>query len=383
MNKKLKKFIGQVHLWLGLMSGLVVFILGITGCILAFEEEIKDWVYTDKQTVVASPDAVLRPLSENLELAQNTLGAGMPIGIIDLKNDKTCSYLFRANKRNSGATDLFADRFVYWFDCYTDPYTATVLKKEDFTKDFFRVILDIHMFLWFLRADIGHQIIAAATLVFVVMLITGVVLWWPKNKAARKQRVWFRWKNTTKWKRKNYDLHNILGFYSMFLVLFIALTGLVWAYEWFNDSLQWMANGGQTIEKTRERIQSNVDNTAILHPIDIAHEFLRANYSEADRYIFYLRQDSLRTLGAYVIYDDPTQEVSLEFDQYSGELLMIDNWENKTNGEKLYSYNFDIHTGSILGLPGKILAFCLSLIATSLPVTGFFVWWGRKKKKKK
>ncbi|MEQ6118098.1 PepSY-associated TM helix domain-containing protein [Reichenbachiella sp. MALMAid0571] len=380
MNKKLKKFIGQVHLWLGLASGIVVFILGITGCILAFEEEIKDWVYADKLFVEAPNSQQPLPLSDNLKVAQSALEPDMPIQIIDLKNDKTRSYLFRANKRNSRATDLFANRFVYWFDCYTDPYTATVLKKEDFTKEFFRVVLDIHMYLWIFRFDIGHQITAAATLIFVIMLITGLVLWWPKNKAARKQRFWFRWKNTTKWKRKNYDIHNILGFYSMFLALFIALTGLVWAYSWFNDSVQWVANGGKIIEHTHERVQSNPNSTTILHPIDKVHEFSRINYPKADRYLFFLRQDSLRTLGAYVAYDDPTQTVSLEFDQYTGELLKIDSWENKTNGEKVYAYNYDIHVGAIFGLPGKILAFFASLISTSLPVTGFIIWWGRRKK---
>ena len=44
--------------------------------------------------------------------------------------------------------------------------------------------------------------------------------------------------------------------------------------------------------------------------------------------------------------------------------------------------NYDIHVGAVLGLPGKILAFFASLIAASLPVTGFVIWWGRRKKSK-
>jgi uncharacterized iron-regulated membrane protein len=42
--------------------------------------------------------------------------------------------------------------------------------------------------------------------------------------------------------------------------------------------------------------------------------------------------------------------------------------------------NYDIHVGAILGFPGKVLAFLASLIAASLPVTGFMIWWGRRKK---
>jgi uncharacterized iron-regulated membrane protein len=44
--------------------------------------------------------------------------------------------------------------------------------------------------------------------------------------------------------------------------------------------------------------------------------------------------------------------------------------------------NYDIHTGAIIGLPGKILAFFASLIVASLPITGFYIWWGRKQKQK-
>ncbi|MBK6979514.1 MAG: PepSY domain-containing protein [Cytophagaceae bacterium] len=53
-----------------------------------------------------------------------------------------------------------------------------------------------------LPPKIGQPITSYATLIFVFMILTGLVLWWPKNKAAAKQRFWFRWKNTTQWKRK-------------------------------------------------------------------------------------------------------------------------------------------------------------------------------------
>ena len=45
--------------------------------------------------------------------------------------------------------------------------------------------------------------------------------------------------------------------------------------------------------------------------------------------------------------------------------------------------NYDIHTGAIIGLPGKILAFCAGLVVASLPVTGFTIWWGRRNKERK
>jgi uncharacterized iron-regulated membrane protein len=74
-----------------------------------------------------------------------------------------------------------------------------------------------------LKQDWGTYVVGIPVIIFVIMLITGIVLWWPKNKAARKQRFAFKWKNIKSWKRKNYDLHNVLGFYaSIFALIFLS-----------------------------------------------------------------------------------------------------------------------------------------------------------------
>jgi uncharacterized iron-regulated membrane protein len=57
--------------------------------------------------------------------------------------------------------------------------------------------------------------------------------------------------------------------------------------------------------------------------------------------------------------------------------------KDKNFGEKTVGANYDIHVGSILGLPTKIIAFIVSLICASLPVTGFMIWWGRRKRKRR
>jgi uncharacterized iron-regulated membrane protein len=72
---------------------------------------------------------------------------------------------------------------------------------------------------------------------------------------------------------------------------------------------------------------------------------------------------------------------SLIFDENSGELLHTHDMKDKNFGEKTVGANYDIHVGSILGLPTKIIAFIVSLICASLPVTGFMIWWGRRKRK--
>ena len=75
------------------------------------------------------------------------------------------------------------------------------------------------------------------------------------------------------------------------------------------------------------------------------------------------------------------------YDQYTGKSLKtVGSWDSKFKdaklADKIARMNYDIHVGAVLGLPGKILAFFASLIAASLPVTGFVIWWGRRKKSK-
>tara|TARA_R110002153_G_C13303097_1_gene495833 strand:- start:893 stop:1258 length:366 start_codon:yes stop_codon:yes gene_type:complete len=75
------------------------------------------------------------------------------------------------------------------------------------------------------------------------------------------------------------------------------------------------------------------------------------------------------------------------FDQNTLQELPVDHIYNRFDeasfGDKVMRMNYDLHVGAIAGLPGKILAFFLSAIIASLPITGFMIWWGRKNKNKK
>ena len=73
----------------------------------------------------------------------------------------------------------------------------------------------------------------------------------------------------------------------------------------------------------------------------------------------------------------------LQFDQYDGRLLLHQKNAAKNAGQKLMDMNYDIHVGAIGGLTGKIIAFFISLICASLPITGFLVWWLKRKKSHK
>jgi uncharacterized iron-regulated membrane protein len=376
----MKKVIGIIHLWLGLASGLVVFIVSITGCIYVFEEELKTFFYTDREVVTIPDHAVKKSLSALLAIAQKESGQEHPVQNIEIPAAPDRTYIFRpAQIRNDKAYTHFGE-IVYQRKLYLDPYTGEVVKNENTTYEFFTVVLRLHRNL-LLNRSIGTVIVGISVILFVILLITGIVLWWPKNKKGIKQRVSFAWKKTTRWKRKNYDLHAVPGFYSLFIVLIIALTGLVWSFDWFDNTVQWIANGGAKPAKAKPL----VSDTTMLHstaPIDRIYSTLAASNQNAQSFNINLPQKPKDVISVSVRNHIHTRynTARYQFDQYSGKLLKISLFDEKNNGEKLRAMNYDIHTGSVLGLTGKILAFIASLISASLPVTGFIIWYGRRKK---
>ena len=214
------------------------------------------------------------------------------------------------------------------------------------------------------------------------MLVTGKVLWWPHNKKALRIRTWFRWNPKTKWKRKNYNLHQILAIYSALILLIIALTGLVWAFQWVDYSVQWMANGGKEVRRDTSSLISVPTVEAESGVMDrIIANINTINRELKSAYIVIPRLEK-EPIHVYVRKREDINEYHEIYYRSSGRCLERLHTDDLSNGEKLLWLNYGIHVGSILGLPGKILAFFASLISASLPVTGFLIWWGKRRKGK-
>ena len=365
-----KKIIGKIHLWLGLASGLVVLFLGITGCILAFEVEIRK--LTEPEQFVKEENKEYLPPSRLKAEAEKYL------------DGKTVNGLEYPGKGKSTIASYYdAENYKL---VALNPYSGKMLKVKNMNRDFFRVVLDGHYYLW-LPEKIGQPIVASATLIFLVMMISGIVLWWPKNKAARKQRFSIKW--NARWRRVNYDLHNVFGFYMMWIAIFIAVTGLVWGFEWFSKSLYWATSGGKAMIEE-------------VHPASdtLAAKSTTGNVADKLWLQFSKQKADKESIGIYypltnadpfeiAINHKPGTYYNMDFyhfDQYTGAELPVEGiyaskFKDANVADKIRRMNYDIHVGAVLGLPGKILAFFASLIAASLPVTGFYIWLGRRKKK--
>lgn len=371
---KLKSWISKIHLWLGLSSGLVVFIVAVTGCIYAFQAEIQDLVQPYR--FVEEVGETVLPPSEVWKIADEAFPGKHLHGIL---------YPQVENRAAQAIYYSFEDHYYYFV--YVDQFTGKVLKVKDEFADFFRIVLDGHFYLW-LPQEIGQPVVASFTLVFLVMVISGLILWWPRKKKGVEKSFKIRW--DARWRRKNYDLHQVLGFYVMIFALVFALTGLVWGFTWFRDGYYAMTTGGkQFVEYYAPVSDSTFQYQGEIPGIDRVWMKMREEYPTAE-WIEVHPPDYEH--GSFAANANPDASTYWKmdyryFDQYTLEELPVDHVWNRFHeasmGDKLQRMNYDIHVGAIGGLPGKFLAFCLSAIIASLPVTGFLIWWGRKKKSKK
>jgi len=386
-NKKsrLRRISDWLHLWLGISSGLIVFILGITGCLFAFQKEITELIHRKEIFIEHVPaDLKTLPLSVLKDRAERALGGKKQISFIS-------TYTKAPNRTWEFGTYKGGDPKAFWYfdsvDYYDlvliNPYSGKVTLVEDHKYEFFAVVKMLHWSL-LINHPIGQQIIGWSTFIFVFLLISGMVMWWPKNLKKSNFDKSFKIKWSAKLKRINYDLHNVLGFYVMTICLVLALTGMVWAFTWFQSTVYVVAARSIT-PPVNPAGKSDSTKTIKLNPFDVAYAGAQKVFKDADR----IGISPATGTGEGVIYatgyrGDETywNYDALQFDQYSGKLLNRKDQSEKNAGETLIGMNYDIHVGAILGLPGKVLAFFASLIAASLPVTGFIIWWGKKRKKK-
>src|SRR5690606_20019948 len=199
-------------------SGIIVIILSITGCVLVFEHEIKELVH-DYITV--------EPQSADNQLPPSVLYHKVK----DFYPDKEIvSVWYYGLHKSAKVTIAHSDTLLY-----VNPCSGEILAEVDH-EDIFHFMDEGHRHLW-LPHEVGRPIVGWATFLFFLITISGLVLWWPKkwNKRHTKQAFTVNWK--AKLKRINYDLHNVLGFYSLTLALLMAITGLVMSFPWMRKTV--------------------------------------------------------------------------------------------------------------------------------------------------
>lgn len=370
---KYRKSILTLHKILGLLTGIVVFIVAITGSCLAFKDEIED-LYSEYKKVTPQNQAFIT-VSEAKDIATKIYPDNTVHGTVFSKNNAAVEVLF-----------YDADPEFYQ-SIFINPYSGEIIQIDDHLSGFFAFALKGHMRLW-LPKKIGEQVVSASIMLFIIIIISGFLLWLPKKRKGLKKRLKFDWKESTKWKRKNFDLHAIFGFYSCSFALALGITGVVISYDWLKYVV-YISSGGDKIPAFI--IPKNNSATSSkdyeIKPIDLLipklikespkAESFELHYPKNDDSSIYVEVSNSKGL----FYDSDFRF----FDQNTLEEIetkaIFGKYKDAKFADKLLRMNYDIHIGAIGGITGKIIAFFASLLIASLPVTGGLLWYGKKYKK--
>lgn len=382
-----KKIAYQLHLWIGLVSGIIVFIVCITGAIWALN--INGWLGEDDYTEIKieqSARPLLKP-SKLAELTKDTLGV-TPTYVTYFKGGPAQLGTYARGSRVSA---------------FFDPYTGHLLSGDDLAaqknrgKDdfnFWNFIRQGHRALW-LPWDIGRPIVNYGTLAFVIVLITGIVIWFPKSKKAAKNRLWFNWKKNTPTKRKIFDLHSVLGFYITFFLLAIAFTGMIWGLEWWSKGVYKVTSGGKELPEWSSALSDTLRVDSLMTTAYATDYIFDKAVSENPQAAaiginFPSEEDNASVIGVTV---SPEKGIYYNTDRYTYDRYTLQEievegpyagkYESASFADKLRRMTYEIHIGAVWGLPGRILIFFAALFGASLPATGVYIFVKNRVKKKK
>lgn len=279
-------------------------------------------------------------------------------------------------KKERGPRGVFAYHYI-------NPYTGELLGSTK-SYEFFYVVAHIHAQL--LAGKFGKTVVGIASIIFLIQLIGGLLLWWPKKWNKSTKTAAFKIKSGTKWRRKNYDLHNVVGFYTLLPALFLTITGLIMAYECLTNVT--MKAFGASIDAHKESEQYHPayqPEGKALSFTDYLQNYMYNNAEVKQMRMGLGGKDSNTVyhivVAEYIGLKSLYRGKRIDTNKYTGAEIIYP--KAIQQHEVVEHTNFDLHVGYWGGAFGKLFTFIVGIITSSLPITGFLIWWGRRNKQKK
>jgi uncharacterized iron-regulated membrane protein len=406
--QKTRKFFNDVHLWLGLISGIVIIAVCLSGTIYTYNTEIQEWAAPHLHKVEVPQNGSRIPaetvIANIKELTQANVTA------IAISHDPARTYQVTVRKEGDNSRSGTS----YYVNPYTGDITGTSLEKTA-TADFMRSMFSLHRWLLLDRIEepligelpnrtLGSYITGAATILFTLGVITGMVIWVPQKVKSWKQGLKIKW--DANWKRVNHDLHNTLAFYSLIILFVMGITGPQWSFPWYRTGLQKtlgtykeaparpqqgqggsgegsQRGGGSNREAREEKTEAKpVELLSIEQYMASADQTLpyKGNYrislpQKADAPV----EITKNRTGFFA----PAAGDKLKLETATSEVLSAEIFRDRPFNERVAGSIKALHIGDVYGPFTKLLYFISCLIATSLPITGTIIWLNKLQKKRK
>ena len=373
----LKVFFRRIHLYLALVAGLVIMVTCLTGAILVFEKELMQLFNKDRYFTTARQSRL--PIDSLIKRVKTHEPTAKVSSVKIYSNpERTAEISFTKEdpsaKKKKGEKPVASPRLV----AFTDPYTGAIHEVYNHRESFFYFVMDLNR--WMLGGDTGKLIVGICTVMFLFILITGIVLWWPRNRQLLKQRL--RIKRDAGFKRLNHDYHIVFGFYSAIFLFVFAFTGLAWSFEWFNKGIYTIT--GTSMERAKAP-KSEIRDVAERIPAETALTLISEKIN-APYYSVTLPKDSTDMFSVTVLPDGAAHESATDtwfVDPFQNKVPEVQKFTDRNTGQKVRATFKPIHVASIYGNFSKVIGLIVCLLGTFFPASGYIMWYNRTRKKKK
>lgn len=386
----MKKLFRQIHLWLSVPFGLLITLICFSGAMLVFENEVmelcrRDLYYVKK--VEASPLSI----GEIAAKVAATLPDSVSVTGVSISSDSERTWQVNLSKPRRASV-------------YVDQYTGEIKGRSE-RAPFFMTIFRLHRWLLdSMKPDggifWGKMIVGTSTLLFVFVLITGIVIWWPRTKKALKSslKIVANKGHRHFW----YDLHVAGGMYTLIFLLVMSLTGLTWSFSWYRTGFYKVfgvevqqggghgatAQSGRTAESPEKGKggQRNGEHSHKEGKRLAPYICWQQVYDELKEQNPDYRQITLSNGAANVSFNRFGNQRASDrytFNPRSGEITEAILYKDADVAGKIRGWIFSVHVGSWGGMFTRILAFIAALVGGTLPLTGYYLWLRRLNRKHK
>lgn len=401
-----KKTFFQIHWFLGITAGLVLSIMGVTGAIYSYEQQILKWINTDSYTVQAQSGPKLSPA----ELYQHFKQQNPEMQINSVSLD--------ASPTGSSTVNIAKEGARRGYNMMVNPYTAEVL-PEIKGREFFQFIQQLHRYLT--MGPVGKQITGACALMLIFFVLSGLYLRWPKRHSVKQ---WLAVKPQLKGRNFIWDLHAVVGTWVVIFYLILACTGLYWSYDWWRNGMfkvlgverpqpemqqgqggRGGAEQGRSAGESRgegagergprsegqrenrgEGRERGVDDTLLLTALNkswagFQNEF-NDKYSTVTFNIPKKADGELKLSFTDVEVQHERARNNATYNYQDAAFTLVEMYEDKKLNEKIMSSMLPMHRGSFFGPIYQFFAMVASLLMPLFFITGWMLYLKRRKQKK-
>lgn len=347
-----RRLLLNVHLWLGLAAGAVLVCTALSGSVLAFQPEIDRWLHPSLHRVSGSSTR----LSERELLARAAAASGSDAPAIE-RVELGGSNESQVVSMRSGAR------------VYVDPHTGAILGIRTGATRLESVLGGIFQFhVRLLAGNAGQWIVDVATALVLLLVPSGVILWWNRKRLAirgganARQVIW--------------DLHSVAGIYSSLVVTALAVSGLLLAWE---QPLYWLARAKPERElAVPHSMVPAVTDAATTAGDPDAWLGAAARALPGSRAEQLLMPVTARSAAQVILRGPGGLGHSTVFvDRYDARVLRVDEFARGPRAVRAHVLDRAVHTGAIGGFAARMVLALASLAVAVLAVTGVILWWKR------